>query len=200
MDIKSMCVYCGSSAGKRAVFTNAAQALGRELAARKIDIVYGGSHRGLMGALADAALRSGGHVAGIIPQSLMDLEIAHRGLSELHIVHSMHERKAEMSRRADAFLILPGAWGTLDELCEALTWAQLGIHHKPCGLWNVDGYYDLLLQFLAHAVDEKFLKPDDRDLLLVSADLNDLLGKMAEFIPKVTQVPGKLQDSEAGTA
>ncbi len=195
-----MCVYCGSSAGKRAVFTNAAQALGTELAARKIDIVYGGSHRGLMGALADAALRSGGHVAGIIPQSLMDLEIAHRGLSELHIVHSMHERKAEMSRRADAFLILPGAWGTLDELCEALTWAQLGIHHKPCGLWNVDGYYDLLLQFLAHAVDEKFLKPDDRDLLLVSADLNDLLGKMAEFIPKVTQVPGKLQDSEAGTA
>jgi uncharacterized protein (TIGR00730 family) len=191
MDIKSICVYCGSSAGKRAIFAGAADALGTELAARKIEIVYGGSHRGLMGAMADAALRAGGRVAGIIPQSLVDLEIAHRGLSELHIVHSMHERKAEMSRRADAFLILPGAWGTLDELCEALTWAQLGIHHKPCGLWNVDGYYDLLLQFLAHAVDEKFLKPDDRDLLLVSEDLNDLLSKMAEFRPKVMQVPGK---------
>jgi uncharacterized protein (TIGR00730 family) len=197
MDIKSICVYCGSSAGKRAVFLAAAEALGRVLAARQIEIVYGGSHRGLMGAMADAALQAGGRVAGIIPQSLVDLEMAHRGLSELHIVHSMHERKAEMSRRADAFLILPGAWGTLDELCEALTWAQLGIHHKPCGLWNVDGYYDLLLQFLAHAVDEKFLRPADRDLLLVSADLNDLLGKMAEFRPKVMQVPEKLQGSDA---
>ena len=197
MDIKSICVYCGSSTGKRAVFAGAAEALGRELAARKIEIVYGGSHRGLMGALADAALRAGGCVVGIIPQSLVDLEIAHRGLSELHIVHSMHERKAEMSRRGDAFLILPGAWGTLDEFSEALTWAQLGIHHKPCGLWNVGGYYDLLLQFLAHAVDEKFLKPADRDLLLVSEDLNDLLGKMVEFRPKVMPVPGKLQSSDA---
>jgi uncharacterized protein (TIGR00730 family) len=192
MDIKSICVYCGSSPGKRDVFVGAAQALGRELAARKIEIVYGGSHRGLMGALADAALQAGGRVIGIIPQSLVELEIAHRSLSELHIVHSMHERKAEMSRRAHAFLILPGAWGTLDELCEALTWAQLGIHHKPCGMWNVDGYYDLLLQFLAHAVHEKFLKPDDRDLLLVSADMDDLLSKMTEFRPKAMQVPGKL--------
>ncbi len=131
-----------------------------------------------MGALADAALEAGGRVVGIIPQSLVDLEIAHRGLSQLHIVHSMHERKAEMSRRADAFLILPGAWGTLDELCEALTWAQLGIHHKACGLWNVAGYYDLLLQFLANAVAERFLRPEDRDLLLVSRDLHDLLAKI----------------------
>jgi len=184
MDVKSICVYCGSSAGRRAVFVEAAQALGRELAARKIEILYGGSHRGLMGALADAALEAGGRVVGIIPQSLVDLEIAHRGLSELHIVHSMHERKAEMSRRADAFLILPGAWGTLDELCEALTWAQLGIHHKACGLWNVAGYYDLLLQFLANAVDEGFLRPQDRALLLVSGDLHDLLGKMASFRPR----------------
>jgi uncharacterized protein (TIGR00730 family) len=134
-----------------------------------------------MGALADAALAAGGRVTGIIPQSLVDAEIAHRGLSELHVVHTMHERKAEMTRRADAFLILPGAWGTLDELCEALTWAQLGIHHKACGLWNVDGYYDLLLQFLAHAVDEKFLKPEDRDLLLVSEDLPELLEEISEF-------------------
>ncbi len=140
-----------------------------------------------MGALADAALANGGQVAGIIPQSLVDAEIAHRGLSELHIVHSMHERKAEMTRRADAFLVLPGAWGTLDELCEALTWAQLGIHHKPCAMWNVAGYYDLLLNFLANAVDERFLKAEDRDLLLVSGDLQELLARMAEFKPRLKQ-------------
>jgi len=146
-----------------------------------------------MGALADAALAAGGRVAGIIPQSLVDAEIAHRGLTELHVVRTMHERKAEMTRRADAFLILPGAWGTLDELCEALTWAQLGIHHKPCGLWNVDGYYDLLLQFLDHAVDERFLQPEDRELLLVSGDLQELLEKMAEFKPLFRQVAAKLE-------
>jgi hypothetical protein len=187
VSIKSICVYCGSSPGKRGIFVEAAQTLGRELAARKIEIVYGGGRRGLMGALADAALANGGQVAGIIPQSLVDAEIAHRGLSELHIVHSMHERKAEMTRRADAFLVLPGAWGTLDELCEALTWAQLGIHHKPCAMWNVAGYYDLLLNFLANAVDERFLKAEDRDLLLVSGDLQELLARMAEFKPRLKQ-------------
>lgn len=184
MSITSVCVYCGSSPGDRPVFLDAANTLGRTLAERNIEIVYGGGRRGLMGALADSALAAGGRVTGIIPQSLVDAEIAHRGLSELHVVHTMHERKAEMNRRASAFLILPGAWGTLDELCEALTWAQLGIHHKPCGMWNVDGYYDLLLEFLAHAVDEKFLKADDRDLLLVSKDLTGLLGTMAEFQPR----------------
>jgi uncharacterized protein (TIGR00730 family) len=193
MDIKSICVYCGSSSGRRPVFANAAEALGRELAARKIELVYGGGRRGMMGAVADAALKAGGRVVGVIPQALVDLEIAHPGLSELYVVGSMHERKAEMARRADAFLILPGAWGTLDELCEALTWAQLGLHHKACGLWNVDGYYDLLVQFLGHAVDERFLKAEDRDLLLVSADLEDLLGKMSEFKPRPTLVPRKLQ-------
>jgi uncharacterized protein (TIGR00730 family) len=179
MTLHSICVYCGSNPGKRDVFVAAAQSLGRELAARQIEIIYGGGHRGLMGALADSALAAGGRVVGIIPQSLVDQEIAHRGLSELHIVHSMHQRKAEMTRRADAFLILPGAWGTLDELCEALTWAQLGIHHKPCALWNVAAYYDLFLEFLAHAVEEKFLKAADRDLLLVSSELPDLLAKLS---------------------
>ncbi len=184
MGIKSICVYCGSSPGKRDVYVEAARTLGHTLAERNIEVVYGGGRRGLMGALADAALAAGGRVAGIIPQSLVDAEIAHRGLTELHVVHTMHERKAEMTRRADAFLILPGAWGTLDELCEALTWAQLGIHHKPCGLWNVDGYYDLLLQFLEHAVAERFLKAEDRDLLLVSRELPALLEKMAAFQPR----------------
>ncbi len=146
-----------------------------------------------MGALADSALAAGGRVVGIIPQSLVNAEIAHRGLSELQVVHTMHERKAEMTRRADAFLILPGAWGTLDELCEALTWAQLGIHHKPCGLWNVDGYYDLLLQFLTHAVDEKFLRLEDRELLLVSKILPELLAQMTAFEPRIRAIPAKLQ-------
>lgn len=192
MSIDSICVYCGSSPGRREVFVEAAQELGRELAARKIEIVYGGGRRGLMGALADSALAAGGRVSGIIPQSLVDAEIAHRGLSELHVVHTMHERKAEMTRRAGAFIILPGAWGTLDELCETLTWAQLGIHHKPCGLWNVAGYYDLLLQFLNHALQEKFLKPEDRELLLVSAELPDLLAKIHAFQPPSRLVPPKL--------
>ena len=193
MSIQSICVYCGSSPGRRDVFVEAAKTLGSELAKRSIEIIYGGGRRGLMGALADAALAAGGRVVGIIPQSLVDAEIAHRGLSELQVVHSMHERKAEMTRRAGGFLILPGAWGTLDELCEALTWAQLGIHHKPCGLWNVDGYYDAFLQFLAHAVDEKFLKTEDRDLLLVNRVLPELLRQMTEFQPRLRAVPAKLQ-------
>jgi uncharacterized protein (TIGR00730 family) len=146
-----------------------------------------------MGALADAALAAGGKVAGIIPQSLVDAEIAHRGLTELHVVRTMHERKAEMTRRADAFLILPGAWGTLDELCEAMTWAQLGIHHKACGLWNVDGYYDLLLRFLERAIDEKFLRVEDRELLLVSRNLQELLGKIMAFKPQIKQLAAKLE-------
>lgn len=193
MSIQRICVYCGSSPGKRDVFVEAAKTLGAELAKRKIEIIYGGGRRGLMGALADAALAAGGRVVGIIPQSLVDAEIAHRGLSELHVVHTMHERKAEMTRRAGAFLILPGAWGTLDELCEALTWAQLGIHRKPCGLWNVDGYYDAFLQFLAHAVDEQFLKAEDRDLLLVSQTLEELLAKLTDFQPRFRDMAVKLQ-------
>jgi uncharacterized protein (TIGR00730 family) len=192
MPVKSICVYCGSSPGKNPIFVAAAKTLGRELASRKIDIVYGGGRRGLMGALADSALEAGGRVVGIIPQSLVDAEIAHRGISELHVVQSMHERKAEMTRRADAFLVMPGAWGTLDELCEAMTWAQLGIHHKACAMWNVDGYYDLLLGFLGHAIKEKFLKTEDRDLLLVSADLAALLSEIVDFQPEMRPRPAKL--------
>jgi len=191
--IASVCVYCGSSSGKRPIFIQAAKTLGRELAARNIEIVYGGAKRGLMGALADAALAAGGRVAGVIPQALVDLEIAHRSLTELNITHSMHERKAEMTRRADAFLILPGGWGTLDEMCEALTWAQLGIHRKPCGVWNIDGFYDLFLQFLQYAAAEGFLKAEDHDLLLVSTSLHDLLDRMAAFTPRTNPAPSKLQ-------
>jgi uncharacterized protein (TIGR00730 family) len=131
-----------------------------------------------MGSLADAVLEAGGRAIGVMPQTLVDLEVAHRGLTELRIVISMHERKALMTELADAFLILPGAWGTLDELCEAVTWLQLGIHTKPCGLWNVDGYYDSFLEFLRHAVAEGFLKKDYCELLMVSRDVDDLLNFM----------------------
>jgi uncharacterized protein (TIGR00730 family) len=170
-----ICVYCGSSLGIRPVYAEAASELGRLLAAESVELIYGGGCRGLMGCLADAVLEAGGRAIGVMPQALVDLEVAHQGLTELRIVRSMHERKALMTELADAFLILPGAWGTLDELCEALTWSQLGIHEKPCGLWNVNGYYDSFLGFLRHAVAEGFLKKEHCDLLVVSGDVDDLL-------------------------
>jgi uncharacterized protein (TIGR00730 family) len=147
-----------------------------------------------MGALADAAMGSGGRVIGVMPQALVDMEVAHRGLGEMHIVGSMHERKAKMTGLADAFLVLPGGWGTMDELCEVLTWAQLGIHHKPCGLWNVEGYFDWLLAFLDHAVHEELLKAKDRERLLVGTELADVLAAMRSYVPDWEPVPAKLRD------
>jgi uncharacterized protein (TIGR00730 family) len=175
---KRVCVYCGSNPGFRPEYIQAAQALGRELAARGIEVVYGGGCRGLMGALADATLQSGGRVLGVMPQALVDMEVAHRGLTEMHIVSSMHERKALMTSLSDAFFILPGGWGTLDELCEALTWAQLDIHHKPCVLWNLLGYYDSFLTFTAGAVTEGFLKAKDRAHLAVAGTLAELFAAL----------------------
>jgi uncharacterized protein (TIGR00730 family) len=174
-EFQRICVFCGSSLGIRPVYAEAASELGRLLAAESVELIYGGGCRGLMGCLADAVLEAGGRAIGVMPQALVDLEVAHQGLTELRIVRSMHERKALMTELADAFLILPGAWGTLDELCEALTWSQLGIHDKPCGLWNVNGYYDSFLGFLRHAVAEGFLQKEHLDLLLVSRDIDDLL-------------------------
>ena len=191
---KRVCVFCGSNPGKRAAYVRAAQELGRQLAADGTDVVYGGGCRGLMGALADAALSQGGRVIGVMPQALVDMEVAHRGLSELHIVGSMHERKAMMTQLSDAFLVLPGGWGTMDEMCEALTWAQLGIHNKPCGLWNVEGYFDWLLAFLDHAVHEELLKPRDRERLLVGTELAEVLAAMRSYIPVWEPVPAKLRD------
>ncbi len=191
---KRVCVYCGSNPGNRPVYVEAAEELGRSLAASGTEVVYGGGCRGLMGAVADASLGAGGRVIGVMPQALVDMEVAHRGLSEMHIVGTMHERKALMTSLSDAFLILPGGWGTMDELCEALTWAQLGIHHKPCGLWNVAGYYDRLLTFLEHAVAEGFLKAKDRARLLVEQNLTELLAAMARYVPLVEAIPAKLRD------
>jgi uncharacterized protein (TIGR00730 family) len=186
--LRRICVYCGSSSGLRPVYAEAARTLGRLLAAQGIELVYGGACRGLMGYLADAVLQGGGRAIGVIPQAMVDLEVAHQGLTELRIVKSMHERKALMTDLADAFLILPGAWGTLDELCEAVTWLQLGIHNKPCGLWNVNGYYDPFLAFLRHAVAEGFLKKEHCELLTVRRDIDELL-KVMRYSNHTGEVP-----------
>ncbi len=161
-----ICVFCGSSPGARQCYAEAAVALARHLAAEGIGIVYGGSQRGLMGTLADAALAAGGEVVGVIPHSMVDREIAHTGLSELRIVESMHERKALMADLSDAFIALPGGFGTLDEFCEILTWAQLGLHAKPCGVLNVAGFFDPLLAAFDHAMNEGFIRPRYRCLVI----------------------------------
>ena len=168
----SVCVFCASSNGSDPIFLEAAQALGRAIAERGWRLVYGGADVGLMGAMADAAMAHGGSVTGVIPHSLAEREIAHRGLTELVETGSMHERKAEMARRADAFLVLPGGLGTLDELCEILTWRLLGIHEKPVVLINIAGYWDAFLRMLDGAVAAGFLRSAHRALSLVTPDAN----------------------------
>ena len=173
--MNAVCVYCGSSLGVDGVYLDATRALARTLAARGIRVVYGGASVGLMGALADTALEAGGEVVGVIPQALMDREIAHRGLTFLHVVRSMHERKALMADLSDAFIALPGGIGTLEELIEVYTWSQLRLHDKPLGVLNVSGYYDGLAAFLDHAVTEGFLPAPQRARLLTAAEPDALL-------------------------
>ena len=185
--LKSVCVYCGSSAGSSPVYTEAARSLGHELARQQITLVYGGGHVGLMGVVADSVLEQGGRVIGYIPQSLMDREVGHEGLSELHVVADMHERKAGMADSSEAFIALPGGLGTMEELFEALTWLQLGMHRKPCAVLNIDNYYDALLQFLDHSVHQGFLKQLHRDMLLVGETPEALLQEMAAFEPPLTK-------------
>ena len=153
MNIKRICVYCGSSPGKNPAYSLAADTLARELCRREIGLVYGGAEVGVMGAIANAVLTAGGEAIGVIPKSLAVKEVAHDSLSELHVVASMHERKAMMAELADGFIALPGGWGTLEEIFEMLTWAQLGFHDKPCGLLNIDGYYDGLIDFLENSFE-----------------------------------------------
>lgn len=181
--MKRICVFCGSSAGTRPQYLAAARGLGATLAERGFELVYGGSHAGLMGALADAALDRGARVTGVIPEALVSREVAHRGLAELRIVPSMHARKQLMADLADGFIALPGGMGTLEELTEILTWAQLGIHAKPCGLLDVEGYFSTWLAFLDHAVNEGFLKPAHRRLLLVDEDPGALLQRFGAYEP-----------------
>ncbi|MCX7718777.1 MAG: TIGR00730 family Rossman fold protein [Candidatus Sumerlaeaceae bacterium] len=177
--MKRVCVFCGSSAGERPVYAQAARELGRVLAERGIGMVYGGGNVGLMGIAADAALAAGGEVIGVIPKALRDREIAHPRLTKLHVVGSMHERKALMSDLSDGFIAMPGGFGTLDEFMEVLTWAQLGIHRKPCGLLNVDNFFAPLLTLLDRAVADRFLRPQHRALVLVASKSEELLDRMA---------------------
>lgn len=180
MNIKRVCVYCGSNSGSDPKYVESARALGEELARRGLGLVYGGGRVGLMGTIADAAIAAGGKVIGVIPRALATKEIAHSGLSELHVVDSMHERKAMMAELADAFIAMPGGFGTLEEFCEVLTWAQLGLHRKPHGLLNVAGFYDALLGFFDHAVNQRFVRSVHRNLVIAEADpacLLDLLSK-----------------------
>lgn len=177
--IRRVCVYCGSSPGADPAFGVAADGLGRLLASRGMVLVYGGGSVGLMGRLADAVQAGGGRVIGVIPAALVRKEVAHLGLSDLHVVATMHERKARMADLADAFVALPGGLGTLDEMFEMLTWGQLGLHGKPCGFLDVAGYYAPLLTFLDRAVQAGFVKPEHRDLVLVDEDPARLLDRLA---------------------
>jgi len=178
-----ICVFCGSSSGTRPEYHAAAEDLGRELARRNIGLVYGGGKVGLMGVLADAVLTAGGEAVGVIPRHLLDREIGHAGLTKLHVVRSMHERKALMADLSDAFIALPGGLGTLDEFCEILTWAQLGLHAKPCGILNVLDYYSALLAMLDHAVEERFLNMEYRQAVLTRASAPELLRALEDWHP-----------------
>jgi uncharacterized protein (TIGR00730 family) len=186
--MQRLCVFCGSSVGVRPAYTEAAQEMGRLLASRGIGIVYGGGNVGLMGVLADAALEAGGEVIGVIPLALADREIAHSGLTELHVVDSMHTRKAKMAELADAFVAMPGGVGTFEEFFEAITWTQLGLHRKACGLLNVDGFYTRLEAFIDQAVTEGFIRPVHRTAIVVDSDPARLLDTMSTIeLPNVVK-------------
>jgi uncharacterized protein (TIGR00730 family) len=179
--MKSLCVYCGSSSGITPNYADAARKLAQALVERKIALVYGGGNVGLMGIIADEVMRLGGHVTGVIPKALVRKEVGHRQITELHVVENMHERKAMMADLADGFIAMPGGIGTLEELFEVMTWAQLGFHDKPIGVLNVDGYYDALLAFLQHTVRQGFLRPQHASLLMVESDVAALLHRFETF-------------------
>lgn len=182
-----VCVFAGSSSGARPEYRAAASELGRALAARGVGLVYGGARVGLMGVVADAVLASGGEVTGVIPEAMAAKEIAHDGLTDLRIVSSMHERKATMAGLADAFVALPGGWGTWEELFEMVTWGQLGLHRKPCGLLNVRGYFDPLLSFVAHAVEEGFVRREHARMLVVASAAAPLVDLLAAPAPPIVE-------------
>lgn len=185
--MKRVCVFCGSNTGANPAYAEAAADLGLLLARRGLTLVYGGGHVGLMGVLADAALAAGGRVTGVIPEALAAKELAHRGLTDLKVVGSMHERKALMSELSDAFIALPGGIGTLEEWFEVWTWSQLGFQPKPCGMLNVAGYYDHLLAFLDHMAAERFLSPPHRSMAIVEDRADRLLDRLASYQPPRTE-------------
>ncbi len=181
--MKSICVFCGSSVGKKEVYSKAARQLGKVLAKNNITLVYGGGKVGLMGVIANSILENGGTCIGVIPQSIADLEIAHTGLDELHIVDSMAERKDMMAELSDAFIAMPGGFGTLDEMAEILTYNQLRIFDKPIGLYNIEGYFDGLLNFFDHAVEEQFVRGEHRGNIVVSTDPEGIIGNLKAYEP-----------------
>ncbi|APG61627.1 Rossman fold protein, TIGR00730 family [Sphingorhabdus lutea] len=181
--MKAIAVYCGSATPRDEVYINAARQVGTLLAQRGITVVYGGGRLGLMGAVADSALAAGGNVIGVIPEALVNSEVAHRGCTELHIVPGMHERKKAFTDLSDGFINLPGGVGTMDELWEAVSWSQLGYHSKPVGLLNIAGYYDELLKFYTHMAEVGFVRPAHKDIIISSGQLDDLLQKMQDYVP-----------------
>lgn len=188
MTLKNICVYCGSNPGRQPIYAEEARKFGHTLAERGLGLVYGGSSNGIMGVVADAVLEHGGRVVGVIPEALVKKELAHKNLTEQHIVGSMHERKTLMVDKADGFVALPGGVGTFEEIFETWTWAQLGFHAKPCGLLNIGGYYDKLAAFLDHTVDEAFMRPQHRAMLVVANDANTLLDRFSTYeAPTVTK-------------
>jgi len=185
--MKSLCVYCGASPGHSPAYTIAAKQLAVTLVNQDIALVYGGGNVGLMGVIADEVLALGGKVTGVIPQALVDKEVGHTGLTQLHIVDNMHQRKALMAELSDGFIAMPGGIGTLEELFEVMTWAQLGFHQKPIGLLNVSGFYDGLLHFLEHTRQQGFLRASHLDILLSSPEPNDLLQQLKTYVPVTTR-------------
>ncbi|XP_062172230.1 cytokinin riboside 5'-monophosphate phosphoribohydrolase LOG1 [Alnus glutinosa] len=189
---KRICVFCGSSPGKKSSYRDAAIELGRELVSSNIDLVYGGGSVGLMGLISQAVHNGGRHVIGVIPKTLMPREITGEPVGEVKAVADMHQRKAEMARQSDAFIALPGGYGTLEELLEVITWAQLGIHDKPVGLLNVDGYYNSLLSFIDKAVEEDFISPSARHIIVSAPTPKELVKKLEEYFPRHEGVASKL--------
>jgi uncharacterized protein (TIGR00730 family) len=181
--VRRLCVFCGSSPGARPAYGDAAEQFGRLLVAEGIGLVYGGGKVGLMGRLADSVLAEGGEAIGVLPEALVVKEIGHPGLSDLRVVGSMHERKALMADLSDGFVALPGGLGTVEELFEVYTWSQLGLHRKPCALLDVDGYYDGIASFLSNAVEERFLREDHRDMLIVEREPRTLIERLRRFEP-----------------
>ncbi|KAK3226973.1 hypothetical protein Dsin_006835 [Dipteronia sinensis] len=189
---KRICVFCGSSSGKKSSYQEAAIELGKELVERRIDLVYGGGSVGLMGLVSQAVHDGGRHVLGIIPRTLMPREITGETVGEVRAVSDMHQRKAEMARQADAFIALPGGYGTLEELLEVITWAQLGIHRKPVGLLNVDGFYNSLLSFVDKAVDEGFISQIARRIIISAPTAQQLVRQLEEYVPEYDEITSQL--------
>lgn len=185
--MKSICVFCGSNFGDKKAYSDIAIALGKYFATQDITLVYGGGNVGLMGDIANSVLSHGGKVIGVMPDDLVKKEIAHKGLTELHIVQSMHERKALMAKLADGFIALPGGFGTFEELLEMMTWTQLGLHKKPCAILNVEHFYDFLLQFISHAVDEKFIKKENAEILICEQNIEKLIHAMRDWKPSIIE-------------